>query len=227
MPEDKQFSVIIACKQINADTQKCVDECLRQKPEKEIFVIDDGVLPGLPSEKRNFAVSQACGKYLAFIDSDAYPPPDWLETAQVHLKSYDAVCGAGILPPHSSLREQASDLVFQMLPYGYRVKRSKARIVPEFPTFNLIVKKDLAGDFPPILTGEDSVFCRRLPCAIYYTPDLFVYHKRRPLFTPFFRQVATYGFHRGYLIGLACAGWIGGVCAYVKNFLKGLISWYR
>jgi len=219
--QDK-VTIIIPCKTINQEVLKCVNECKKLPNQTEIIVVDDNDCPGLPAAKRNWAIERASGGIVAFVDSDAWPAPDWLTNAIYYLNNgFSGVCGPGILPPDSSLLEQATDLVLRCLPYSYRVVPKKARVVAEFPTFNLIVKKDLAPRFKNYLTGEDSLFCRELPGMILYSPIVRVYHKRRPLFKAYWKQIGTYGLHRGHLIRLALLGWLSTWVVYGKNFILG------
>lgn len=215
-------SIIIPCREIDADTKRCIEHCERLPEEKEIIVVPDSVCPGYPALKRNMAMRQAKGEVFAFIDSDAYPAPYWLDMALTHLKDHDAVCGPGVLPPDADMGERAADLVLQNLPYAYRVVPRRPRVVAEYPTFNLVVKREAATEFDYLLTGEDSLFCRRIKTGVYYHPWILVYHSRRPLYKRFWRQIGTYGRHRGYLIRLAVMGWISAVFVYAVNFIKGL-----
>ena len=220
--EDK-VSIIIPCKIIDQDVLKCVNACKALPNNVEIFVVDDNDCPGFPALKRNWAMQRATGDYLAFLDADAYPTEDWLNNAITYLKNgFVGVCGPGILPPHSPILEQAADLVFKYLPYNYRVTPKHARIVAEFPTFNLIVRKESAPKFENYLTGEDSLFCRRIQGFIIYSPLVTVYHRRRPLFIKYWKQIGTYGLHRGHLIRLAFLGWLSTWFVYGRNFIKGL-----
>jgi glycosyltransferase involved in cell wall biosynthesis len=216
-----KVSIIIPCKEIDGQSWYCIKNCEYLPNNKEIIVVDDKACPGFPATKRNWAMERATGNILAFIDSDAYPQEDWLDKALIHLQYHAAVCGPGILPPDSSLWEKAADLVYRWLPYSYRVAPKSPRVVAEFPSFNLIVWKDKAPKFKPYLTGEDSLFCREINGSIFYSPDIIVYHQRRPLFKPFWKQVATYGKHRGHLIRLALLGWISGIIVYGFNFVRG------
>lgn len=224
---EDSFSVIIVCKTIDADARKCFERCFDQTVEPEIFIVDDEVCSGLPATKRNWAMERASGEYLAFIDADAYPPRDWLKNALFLLlatENISAVCGAGILPPNSPPLEVATDWVLRHLPYSHRVVRKPSRMVAEFPTFNLIVRRKDAVPFENYLTGEDSLFCRSLKGGVFYHPDVFVYHRRRPLFRPFWKQTGTYGLHRGHLIRLALLGWLSVPFVYGVNFVKGFLK---
>jgi glycosyltransferase involved in cell wall biosynthesis len=215
-------SIIIPCREITEHLKRCVNWCLMLPNEKEIIIVPDNICPGLPATKRNWGMDRAKGDIFAFIDSDAYPSMDWLNNALIHLQNFPCVCGPGILPTDATLLEQAADLVYQWLPYSYRVVPKQQRIVAEFPSFNLIVWRDKAPRFKPYLTGEDSLFCREIKGSILYDPSIIVYHNRRPLFRPFWKQVATYGLHRGHLIRLALSGWVTSVIVYGYNFIRGL-----
>jgi glycosyltransferase involved in cell wall biosynthesis len=190
----------------------------------EILVITDRVYPGYPAGKRNYGMKMASGSIYAFIDSDAYPSEWWLQKALGWLDLYEAVCGPGILPPDAPVRERIADVVFQLLPYSYRVYPRTQRRVAEYPTFNLIVKKEVATPFPDYLTGEDSLFCRKITSKIFYHPDILVYHNRRPAFKRLWKQVGTYGKHRGNFIRLGLMAWLSSVFTYASNFIYGFIK---
>lgn len=109
------ISVIIPCK-TKADL--CPELLLSLKSQtkkpQEILIITDKICPGDPASKRNYAAKKACGKYLAFIDSDAYPHPDWLKNSLKHLKPahISAVCGPNLTPPQDNLYQKTSGLVW-------------------------------------------------------------------------------------------------------------------
>ncbi len=217
-------SIIIPCREIDDNAKRCISHCFNLKNKIEIMPVPDMVCPGLPATKRNFAMYYAKGDILAFIDSDAYPSVDWLDKALPHLNEFSAVCGPGILPIGATFFQYIVDLIYRCFPYSYRVVPKHKRIVKEFPTFNLIVRKDKALKFKSYLTGEDSLFCRELDGHILYDPQVLVYHSRRPLFKPYWKQVSTYGWHRGYLVGLAFYGWFSTFFIYGGNFLCGFFT---
>jgi cellulose synthase/poly-beta-1,6-N-acetylglucosamine synthase-like glycosyltransferase len=214
-------SIIVPCREIDFYADRCFQVCKLIYPQAEIRLVTDSLCPGFPAEKRNWGMRHTLGSVLAFLDSDAYPSPTWLQTALFALEEYPAVCGPGILPPTANLKERIADIVYQMLPYSYRVVQMRSRIVPEYPTFNLIVLRELATEFDSYLTGEDTLFTRRIKGGIFYHPDILVYHNRRPVFKPLWKQVGTYGRHRGNLIRLAFFAWLSTMFTYSVNFVIG------
>lgn len=201
---------------------RCVKHCRANFHDAEIIVIPDALVPGYPSVKRNWGMAKAKGRILAFIDSDAYPAKDWLDRALDWLAIYPAVCGPGVLPYDAPQGERIADLVYQMLPYAYRVVPMPSRRVAEYPTFNLLVRRSVATRFENYLTGEDSLFCRKIKQGIFYHPSILVYHNRRPAFKRLWKQIGTYGTHRGFLIRIAFVAWVSSVFVYATNFIKGL-----
>lgn len=220
---EKKVSIIIPCRVNDYVTQACVKSVENTiYPNKEIIVVTDNECVGYPATKRNWAMERATGEVYAFIDSDTIVSYDWLKNAMLYLTPYyAAVCGPGVLYPGATIYDKAADFVFRILPYSYRVAPKKEKTVAEYPTFNLIVWANKSVKFKPYLTGEDSLFCRMLEGPIFYHPSIMVYHQRRPLYRPMWRQVGTYGRHRGHFIRLAVCGLITVLWTYVINFFKG------
>lgn len=89
--------------------------------------------------------------------------------------------------------------------YAYRyVPRSK-RFVDDFPSVNLLVRKNvfekLGGFDSHYWPGEDTKLCleitKKLGFKIIYDPEVYVWHHRRELFWPHLKQIGNYGLHRG------------------------------
>src|SRR3990167_4033007 len=218
-----KVSIIIPCKTIDDYTQRCLKHCEALEEDKEIIVVPDSVCLGYPAAKRNWAMQQAKGDIFAFIDSDAFPSHEWLKNALYWLQCFPAVCGPGVLPPNAPFIEQVADQVHKWVFCPYRVKADKPRIVPWHPTFNLIVKREVASRFDSYLTGEDDRFCEKIKDGIFYHPSILVYHNRRGIFRPLWRQFATYARHKGAFKGMAFVAWVTTLWVYAVNFVKGFI----
>ena len=218
-----KISIIIPCRTIDAYTERCVSECEKLTEEKEILVIPDVICPGLPAAKRNYAMQKAKGDIYAFIDSDAFPAKDWLEKALYWLQCYKAVCGPGVLPPTAPVNERVADQVHKWVFCPYRVAPRTPRSVRWFPTFNLVVRKEVATKFDSYLTGEDDLFCERIAEGVFYHPSIVVYHNRRGIFKPLWKQFGTYARHKGLFNGLAFVAWVTTLWVYAVNFVKGFL----
>ena len=87
-------AIIIPCITLDKETRLCIEKCQKQiKIKIKIYIVSDRkVIPSERkknikylsygpinmSEKRNRATSFCKKKYIAFIDSDAYPVSSWL-----------------------------------------------------------------------------------------------------------------------------------------------------
>ncbi len=222
------FSVVIPAHRDGPALRRCMAECLEQSYENvEILVVSDQLFADLPdnvrnietgsetdtspAEKRDHAFVQASGDVLAYIDDDAYPARDWLETAARHFEdpSIGALGGPGVTPPASPWRERAGGSVYES-PAGsamlrYRFLPGKARTVDDYPAYNFFVRREalehVGGWGTTFYGGEDTVLCLKLAKAgypVHYVPDLVVFHHRRPVVKPHLAQVANVGRHRGY-----------------------------
>ncbi len=170
--------------------------------------------PVSPAVKRDRGALEAVGEYLAFIDDDAYPDPAWLTVAKVAFEDnpgLSAVGGPAVTPPDDPFWARASGAVFLSrltgFPERYR-PTPPSRLVDDWPTVNLIVRRDAFFDVGGFDTacwpGEDTKFCldlvHRRQGAIRYLPGLFVWHHRRPGLRKHLRQVGNYGLHRGHFV---------------------------
>ena len=224
------FTVIIPCKYIDSIVFDKLLPALEKQTltPKEVIIVPDHpesfnnptglaitILPlnSGPANKRDYAAKKASGEYLAFIDADAYPHQNWLQSAAVHLSpnSIAAVCGPNLTPPNSPRKEVVSGLTWSSIlgsgaAGSYRNNISPARFVDDYPSSNLIVKHAAfikAGGFDThYYPGEDTILCLnlvyKLKQKILYHPSIKIYHYRRPVFIPHLKQVARYGLHRGF-----------------------------
>jgi len=220
-----KVSIIIPCKKVDGYVQECIENCLSlDYPSFEILLLPDscsgaeirGVKiiptgPLKPAAKRNIGTKDATGKFYAFIDGDAYPRRDWLKNALRYFQDLDVagVGGASITPEGDSLMQKASGTVYSSMIGGFRFafRYSSKRLqeTDDLPSCNLLVKasvfKETGGFDESFLTGEDTKACMdivyRQGKKLLYSPDVVVYHHRRPLFKPHLKQVWIYARHRG------------------------------
>jgi len=175
-----------------------------------IIVIPTG--PVSPAIKRDRGVEVSSGTYIAFIDDDAYPDPNWLTNALPYFNDLDcvAVGGPQVTPMEDSFWQHVSGAVFLSPLNGHTVCRYKpcpgVERVDDWPSVNFIVRKDAflaCGGFDSeYWPGEDSKLCHSLlkdtGKHISYAHDAIVYHHRRSGFFRHIKQVGNYGFHRGH-----------------------------
>ncbi len=225
----KKVSIIIPVKAINDYIHEALLHYEQlDYPSYEIFIFPDEldadfVVPSNvhviasgsvgPAEKRDLALLYADGDYLAFIDDDAWPRPDWLKNAVELLDQDDvgAVGGPAVTAPNDSFLQQASGKVYESFlcsgNYTYRYLPKKRRYVDDLPSVNLIVKREvfeqIKGFDSSFYPGEDTKLCLdivREGFRIIYDPDILVYHHRRYLFRGHLKQITNYAKHRGYFV---------------------------
>jgi cellulose synthase/poly-beta-1,6-N-acetylglucosamine synthase-like glycosyltransferase len=181
------------------------------KPERAIE-IPTGHLK--PADKRDIGAKNAKGKFLAFIDDDAFPNERWLEKSLGYFRDPDIamVCGPGLTPQNDSPKQVASGKIYESFivsgRFTYRYKPGKPRFVDDFPSSNMIIRKaifdEIGGFSTKYWPGEDTKLCLdivyNLKKKILYSPELFCYHHRRKVFSPHLRQVYSYAVHRGFFV---------------------------
>ncbi len=144
--------------------------------------------------------------------TDAYPVPEWLERAVAHFAdpAVIAVGGPGVTPPDDSPSQQVSGAVYASplvsAGYVYRYLPRDARDVDDYPSCNLLVRREPfvkhVGECLRYWPGEDTKLCMLLTRVeakrIVYEPAAIVFHHRRALFWGHFKQVWNYAVHRGF-----------------------------
>ena len=210
------FSIIIPVRQMNPYLKETISRLKKQTIKNfEILIITDKISGSAnPSEKRNLGAKKAKGDYLVFFDDDSFPTKNYFKNAQELIKKYpkfSGFCGPCLTPTKDNLYKQASGLVWSSwLGSGgagvYRNSKQTARFVDDYPSVNLIIKKDdffKAGQFDQkYWPGEDTVLClnltKKLNLKIYYHPSLVVYHHRRSVLIHHLQQITRYAIQRGF-----------------------------
>lgn len=151
-----------------------------------------------PPRARHVGIEHARGALLAFIDSDIYVYPDWIDQVVAAMgHGYDLVCGS---------IENANP--------GSRIARAEQLLMfnefmpdqPAHPSWfalsgNTVITRrayDAFGPFADVRAAEDVVFSRRLiACGgrILFYPALRVRHDNRTQWRPFLRNQVLVGRH--------------------------------
>jgi len=167
-----------------------------------------------PPKKRDIGAKSAKGDILAFLDDDTYPDKEWLKQASKIFKEDDnigCVCGPAVTALSDSIRQKASGLVYSSFlvsaNHAFRYLPQKRREVFDFPSCNFLIRKELFNQIngfdKPFWPGEDTFLCYKILATgkrMVYSPEVLVYHHRRPLFAKHLRQIKNYAFHRGYFV---------------------------
>ena len=159
------------------------------------------------SKKRNLAAKKFKTKYIAFIDSDAYPNVNWLKNAIKHLsdEKIHIVGGPNIPFKNKSYSEQISHYCkrsfFVTAHYNFINYKSKNRYCKFLHSSNFIISRNLYnsvnGMNENLYIGEDHDFFYRLnekfnKIKIYFDKSIFVFHEDRE-FKFFLMQRFCYG----------------------------------
>ena len=226
--ESALFSIIIPFRSWSLDIDECLEHIRKQTFDGyEVILLPDAELdlPGAykdmrvtirptgvvnPALKRDLGAEISKGQYLAFIDDDAYPQPDWLELASkvfTERKYVSALGGPAITPKTDPFWGRVFGAVFLSNFSGGFKKRyvpsPPGHMVDDWPTVNLMVRKEVFDEIGGFDTkfwpGEDTKFCLDLVLSgfnILYVPELIVFHHRRSKLTKHMRQIGNYGYHR-------------------------------
>lgn len=167
-----------------------------------------------PAEKRDIGARKAVGEILAFLDDDSYPDKNWLKNALEIFEENSkvvGVCGPTLTPLQDNLLQKVSGYVWSTwLGSGgagsYRCAPGHRRQVDDYPTVNLLVRKEdflkVGGFNSHFWPGEDTKLCldltKKLGKKIIYDPEVLVYHHRREVFLPHLEQISRYAIHRGH-----------------------------
>lgn len=219
-------SVIIPFRVVDVYIRKCVEELLKQDYlDFEIILLPDSginekwercrvIVTGKvkPSVKRNIGIENARGGVCAFIDSDAYPEKGWIKKgAGLAMQAGTGIVGGpNLVPPEDSVWQKAGDDVLTSFMgaggFAARYKAKKTMECQELQSCNFFARteilKKVKGFDTTLLTAEDAKLCFEISRLgkVIYSPELIVYHHRRPLFRKHLKQMWVYGRDKGMII---------------------------
>ncbi len=225
MSSKPSVSIVIPCKNIDAYTKECIDQCKRLNysnfeiillPDIENEKIDDikTIVTGSvsPGAKRNIGVKNSTAEFCAFIDNDAYPRSDWLTNALKYFKDplIGAVGGPGLTPESDDFMQKAGGYVLSSFMVGSLSNRYKTENCYESDdvhSCNFIARKNVieeaGGWSEKYWPGEDTLMCLAIKKSgkkLLDASDVIVFHHRRTLFSQHSKQVSRFGEHRGFFV---------------------------
>ena len=186
-------------------------------PRKDFHVI---VVKGRnPSENRNKGAEKARGEIIVFLDDDAIINKDYLKKAEEFFKKYpwiDVVGGPQLSPSEEKGFAKISGYgltsKFGAWKIAHRYSARKENFNADesmLTSANLLCRKDVLKAIKfdaDLFPGEDPKFvddAKKTGFKIAYSPELIVYHKRRPTIKAFIKQIFNYGktrpFKEGFL----------------------------
>jgi len=220
-PEDypwPRMSVLVCTYNGSKTIRECMEGLQRlDYPDYEVVVVSDGStdrtesivnqydvrLIKIPnrglSYARNVAAWEATGEYVAYIDDDAFPDPNWLKyLAHTFLTRNCAAVGGPNHPPLSA--GWIADCVANA-PGGPTHVLISDNVAEHIPGCNMAYRRDLLleiGGFDEAfrIAGDDVDLCWRLQEAaheIAFSPAAQVWHHRRDSVRAYLRQQRNYG----------------------------------
>lgn len=149
------------------------------------------------SYARNRGIESSRGRFIAFIDDDAWPDPGWLkELEQGFAKSGAGCVGGKVIPEWAGTRKDWPDWVHPILQAQYSVTRygdaPSPTKYPNIPAgtniaFRSSVLAEIGGFRPDLgrrgaclISGEEGELCLRVEKAghaVYYQPTAVVHHQ--------------------------------------------------
>ena len=213
-------SVIVPTYNSARTIERCLSALARQETEHpfEVLVVDSGQdatceiaartlhevrtirlsTRAIAPVARNVGAREARGQILAFIDSDAYADPTWIENGVSAVATgYDLICGSIANANPGSAVARAEELVMfnEFLPE-----------LPGRPSWfalsgNMVLPRrsfERFGPFVAVRAAEDVVFSRRLLAAggrVLFYPRLLVSHDNRTRMRPYLRNQFIVGKH--------------------------------
>jgi len=213
------MSVVICAHNAEATIDECLEHtCSLDYPDLEVVVVDDGstdltaeivrrhpraTLLSIPhsglATARNEGLLATEGEIVAYLDSDAYPTPEWPYYLALGFEKDDVVGvgGPNECPPADTVRAQQ----IASAPGGPIHVLLSDDLAEHIPGCNMAFRRatlEELGGFDPIYTvaGDDVDFCWRVldrDWEIAFHPAALVWHHPRSAIRAYLRQQWGYG----------------------------------
>lgn len=134
-------------------------QILDKYQSKKITVVNEQIKT-IPALARNIGAKYAKSDILAFIDSDAFAAPDWLEKIDAAYKGGIKI-GGGSISMAEFQRYKIIPLAQYFLQFNEFMGNKKDKHKSFVPSVNMFCERKLfneAGGFPNIRTSEDVLF---------------------------------------------------------------------
>ena len=217
----KDFTVIIPCIKFQ-DVKKCIKKirekykkikiivCLnktsqikRKKNVKFILTKSDSI-----AAKRNIAANNCKTKYMAFLDSDAYPNNGWIESSFKFFKKKQnfVIAGPHVDPLNQNDSEKIIGVIkksflITMKPKLQKENSEKSQYVSFLPSVNWILSKKFYNSLNQmdgkLLRNEDWDFVHKMKkrnLKLIYSPNTLVFHENGTI-SHFIKKRFIYGLH--------------------------------
>lgn len=154
-----------------------------------------------PATARNHGANLAQGEYVAFVDDDCLPHPEWLLKMVAEKRDNEPLLIGGKVTNHltQNVYAEASQL---LVDYLYQFFNQLPQPATFFTSNNMLMPKktfQALGGFDtqfPIAAAEDRELCERWRTAgfnLKYVPEAIIRHAHRLTFKTYCRQQFNYG----------------------------------
>jgi len=174
------------------------------------IIIEKGINP---SENRDSGITKAKYENLIFLDDDAFIEKDFLNNIKNFFDKYpdvDIVGGIQLTPHSDSFFSKIAGIALSSFFGAYKMKNRYAGTKvnlnaseKDLTSAICVIKKHVfnkISDFnPKYFPGEDPdlfIRAKKNNLKLASDPNIKIYHKRRPNFSSFFKQIYSYGHAR-------------------------------
>ena len=252
-----RFTVAVCTHRGSATLGECLEGLARLRyPDVEVLVVNDGACPDVRaiagrfpvrlidvphaglSVARNTALAAATGEFIAYVDDDAWPDPDWLLYLVHAFATLDCAAAGGpnIPPPPRGMMEECVALAPGGPIHVLLTDREAEHIPGCNMAFRVSALRAIGGFDPQFrVAGDDVDLCWRLHDAglrIGFHAGASVWHRRRGTLRAYWRQQVGYGRAEAMLErkwpakynAAGQPGWVGRIYGHGRMALQ---SWRR